>query len=454
VSPAPDTRNATDSTDVLVVGAGVAGLACARDLLAAGVGVRVLEAGDAVGGRMRADRVEGFVVDRGFQVVNTSYSYPQLRRRLTLGDLRLRPFTPGVLVQGPSSRLRFSDPTPRPRTLPDLLPGRLAGQRDLAALGVLSARAMLSPPGRLKRRADTTTRTALADAGFSEAFVEGFFRPFLSGIFLEDDLETSARMFHLVWRSMLRGTLCLPTEGVGAVPRALAAALPPGTVRLESPVAGLTDDGVLTAEGREIPARSVVVATGPGSVPGLLPEVALPDYRTVTTYYHVAPRSPLGEPTLLVDTRRRFLNTCVLSDVAPEYAPPGHALVATSVLDEGEAGRESGEERAGRGDQEIRESLEGREGWEGREGRAGREGQVRAAVGEAYGTGTDGWTLLAVRRVEDALPAMPPPQPLTRTARLAPGRYVCGDHRATGSVQGALASGARAAREVLSDLRG
>ncbi|MDX2777435.1 NAD(P)/FAD-dependent oxidoreductase, partial [Streptomyces caniscabiei] len=330
-----------DATDVLVVGAGVAGLACARDLVAAGVGVRVLEAGDEVGGRMRSDRVEGFVVDRGFQVVNTSY--PQLRRRVTLKDLRPRPFTPGVLVHGPSGRLRFSDPTRRPRTLSDLLPGRLAGPRDLAALGLLSARDMLSSPRRLKRVADTTTRTALADAGFSETFVESFFRPFLSGVFLEDDLETSARMFHLVWRSMLRGTLCLPAEGVGAVPRALAAALPQGAVRLESPVAGLTDYGVLTAGGREIPARAVVIATGPGSVGVLLPEVALPGYRTVTTYYHVAPRSPLGEPTLLVDTRRRFLNTCVLSDVVPGFAPPGHALVATSVL-----GREED-----RGDQRV-----------------------------------------------------------------------------------------------------
>ncbi|MDX2777285.1 FAD-dependent oxidoreductase, partial [Streptomyces caniscabiei] len=88
-----------------------------------------------------------------------------------------------------------------------------------------------------------------------------------------------------------------------------------------------------------------------------------------------------------------------------------------------------------------------------REGREARERRIRAALGEAYGTGTEGWTLLTVRTVEDALPAMAPPQPLTRTTRVAPGRYVCGDHRATGSVQGALASGARAAREVLRDLR-
>ncbi|MFD3729123.1 NAD(P)/FAD-dependent oxidoreductase [Streptomyces sp. NPDC058671] len=409
---------AQDVTDVLVVGAGVAGLACARDLLAAGLDVRVVEAGDEVGGRMRSDRVEGFVVDRGFQVFNTSY--PQVRRRLALRHLRLRPFTPGVLIHGPAGRLRFTDPTRRPRTPPDLLPGRLAGTRDLAALAVLSARDMLAPPGRRKRRADTTTRTALADAGISDAFVERFFRPFLSGVFLEEDLETSARVFHLVWRSMLRGTLCLPTAGVGAVPRALAAALPHGAVSLESPVAGLTDEGALTAAGRDIPARAVVVATGPGAVTTLLPGVDLPGHRIVTTYYHVAPRSPLGEPTLLVDTRRRFLNTCVLSDVVPSYAPPGHALVATSVL-----GRDT----------------------------QGREREVRAALGEAYGTGTDGWDLLTVRTIEDALPAMPPPQPLTRTTRVAPGRYVCGDHRATGSVQGALASGARAAREVLRDLR-
>ncbi|MGP3775842.1 NAD(P)/FAD-dependent oxidoreductase [Streptomyces sp. SDT5-1] len=406
-------------SDVLVVGAGVSGLACARDLLSAGVDVQVLEAGDAVGGRMRSDRVDGFVVDRGFQVCNTSY--PQVRRRVPLRRLGLRPFTPGVLVHGPHGRLRFSDPTRRPRTLPDLLPGRLAGPRDLAALGVLSARDMLTPPRLLKRSADTTTRTALADAGISDEFVQRFFRPFLSGVFLEDELETSVRMFHLVWRSMLRGTQCLPITDVGALPRALAADLPPYVVRLETPAAGLTDNGVLTAAGREIPARAVVVATGPGAVPGLLPGVTPPAGRVVTTYYHVAPRSPLGEPTLLVDTRRRFLNTCVLSDVVPAYAPPGHALVATSVL-----GRDT----------------------------AGREREARAAAGEAYGAGSDGWDLLTHRTVEEALPVMTPPLPLTRTTRVSPGRYVCGDHRATGSVQGALASGARAAREVLDDLRG
>ncbi|MGW3136410.1 NAD(P)/FAD-dependent oxidoreductase [Streptomyces sp. NPDC001139] len=403
--------------DVLVIGAGVAGLACARDLLAAGLEVGVVEASDAVGGRMRSDRVEGFVVDRGFQVFNTSY--PQVRHRLTLRDLGLRPFTPGFLAHTRQGRLRFSDPTRRPRTLPDLLPGRLAGPRDLAALGLLSARDMLAPVRLVKRSRESTTRTALADAGFSEEFVERFFRPFLSGVFLEDELETSSRFFHLVWRSMLRGTLCLPTAGIGAVPRALGGALPTGTVRLETAVTGLTDAGAVTDDGAELPARAVVVATGPGPAGRLLPGLELPGYRTVTTYYHVAPRPPLAEPTLLVDERRRFLNTCVLSEVVPDYAPAGSALVATSVLGE-DAGK--------------------------------REAAVREAVAEAYDADTGGWDLLTSRTIQEALPAMPPPQPLSRTSRVGPGRYVCGDHRSTGSVQGALASGARAAREVLRDL--
>lgn len=403
--------------DALVIGAGAAGLACAHDLLAAGLDVQVVEASDVVGGRMRSDRVGEFVVDRGFQVFNTSY--PQVRRRLLLRRLGLRAFTPGFLVHTEEGRVRFSDPTRRPRSLPDLLPGRLAGPRDLAALGLLSARDMLAPVRLVKRSQDRTTRTALADAGFSEGFVERFFRPFLSGVFLEDGLETSSRFFHLVWRSMLRGTLCLPTAGIGAVPAALAAPLPTGAVRFETPVTALTDDGAVTADGTELPARTVVVATGPGPAPGLLPGLELPAYRTVTTYYHVAPRSPLGEPTLLVDERRRFLNTCVLSDVVPQLAPRGSALVATSVL-----------------------------GTDGEQ----REGAVREAVAEAYGTDTAGWDLLTTRTVPDALPAMPPPLPLSRTTRMARGRYVCGDHRATGSVQGALASGARAAREVLRDL--
>ncbi|MFE5536619.1 FAD-dependent oxidoreductase [Streptomyces sp. NPDC056492] len=410
----PDGRDA----DVVVIGAGVAGLACAADLLAAGVRVSLLEAADTPGGRVATDRVRGFTTDRGFQVLNTAY--PQVKRRLKLRALRLRPFTPGVLVHTGDGLRRFTDPTRRLRDSRDLLPGRLAPARDLAALGVLSARDMLAPAARLRGRQDGTTLTALADAGFSPAFVEAFFRPFLSGVFLEDELETSARFFHLVWRSMLRGTACLPADGMGAIPAQLASALPGSVVRTATPVASLTPDGVLLADGADLAAAAVVVATGQSAAARLLPGLAVPRARTVTTLYHAAERSPLAEPTLVVDGGRRFLNTCVLTEVHPGYSVDGRALVSTSVL--------------------------------GAPGPAD-EAAVRVALGHVYGADTGSWEAVHRVTVRDALPAMTPPWPLSRSTRFSPGRYVCGDHRATGSLQGAMASGARAAREVLMDLR-
>ncbi|MFB7462282.1 NAD(P)/FAD-dependent oxidoreductase [Streptomyces sp. NPDC056224] len=412
-------RDRGGSRDVIVIGAGAAGLACAADLLAGGLDVGLLEAADQPGGRMRTDRVSGFVVDRGFQVLNTAY--PQVKRRLALRPLRLRAFTPGVLVHSGGGRLlRFTDPTRRPRESRDLLPGRLASARDLTALGLLSAQDMLLPPRWLRARPDRTTLTALAEAGLSAQLVETFFRPFLSGVFLEDRLETSSRVFHFVWRSMLRGTLCLPADGIGAVPAQLAGRLPPGVLSTGTPVARLTDEGVALADGTHRRARAVVVATNQTAAVRLLPALAVPAGRTVTTLYHAADRSPLREPTLLIDTRRRFLNTCVLSEVHSGYAPDGRALISTSVLGAPDPTEEA---------------------------------VVRAALAEAYGSDTDAWELVHRHTVRDALPAMAPPLPLIRTTRIGPGRYVCGDHRATGSLQGALASGTRAAREVLADLR-
>jgi phytoene dehydrogenase-like protein len=398
---------------VVIVGAGVAGLACALDLTAAGVPVQILDASDGVGGRMRTDRRGGFLLDRGFQVFNTSY--PQVKRRINLPALQLRPFTPGVLLHTGDRRLRFADPTRQLTSAADLLRGRLAGPSDAIALARLCAADMLLPVSLIKRQPDRATFAALTEAGISPALCELLFRPFLAGVFLEDELETSGRFFHLVWRSMLRGTLCLPRRGIQAVPEQLAGALPAGTVRLETAIRTLTEDGAALADGTEIPARAVIVATGAAEAAVLLPGLSVPATRTVTTFYHAAPSSPLAEPTLLVDTERKILNTVVLTEVTPSYAADRRALVAASVL--GDA--------------------------------SGREPEVRARIGEMYGTDTSGWEHLGTYPVHGALPAMPAPHPLSRPARIAPRRYVCGDHRATGSVQGAMASGTRAARAFL-----
>ncbi|MBM9617347.1 NAD(P)/FAD-dependent oxidoreductase [Streptomyces zhihengii] len=409
----------SSAPDTVVVGAGLAGLACALDLCRAGLRVRLLEASDGVGGRMRTDRKDGFLLDRGFQVFNTAY--PQVKRRVSLRPLRLRPLTPGVVAHTPAGPVRLTDPTRRPREAAALLPGRGLSARDLAALGALTARDTFPPARLLTRGADRTTLSALHRAGLSEQAVDDLLRPFLAGVFLESGLTTSARFFHLVWRSMARGTLCLPAEGIGAVPAQLAARLPDGVLRLDTPVEAVTDSGVLLADGRELPAANVVVATDPATAGRLVPGLDVPATRTVTTYYHAAERSPLDEPTLMVDSTLAVLNTCFLTEAVPGYAPPGTSLISTSVLG---------------GD------------------RPGAEEAVRRRLADLYAADTRDWLSVATFTVSGALPAMPPPWPLSRTTRVAPGRHVCGDHRATGSVQGALASGTRAAREVLAGVVG
>jgi phytoene dehydrogenase-like protein len=148
--------SARSGNRAVVVGAGLAGLACAADLIAGGVTVRLLEAGDAVGGRMRTDRRGGFLLDRGFQVFNTSY--PQVRRRIDLRALQLRAFTPGMLLHTSGGRVRFADPSRQPRQSKDVLAGRPGKHRDLAALAALTARDMLEPASRIRHRRDQDTR--------------------------------------------------------------------------------------------------------------------------------------------------------------------------------------------------------------------------------------------------------------------------------------------------------
>ncbi|MBP0450732.1 FAD-dependent oxidoreductase [Kitasatospora sp. RG8] len=403
------------AAEVIVVGAGLAGLACALDLTAAGREVLVLEAADDVGGRMRTDVVQGFRLDRGFQVFNTSY--PQVKRRLEPASLGLCPFTPGFLLADARGLRRVVDPTRRPGQALDLLTGRLLPLRDLAALGLLGAGDAALPTAVLRRLPETSTGRALRRAGVSRRTVDEVLAPFLAGVFLEEGLETSSRMFHLVWRSLVRGSLCLPRDGIGAVPRQLAARLPPGRLLCGTRVDRVTADGVALADGSALRAGVVVVATGMSQAARLLPGLRVPTARAVTTFYHAAPVSPLSEPTLVVDAGRQVLNTVVMSEVVPGVSPDGRALVATSVL-----GTEASEEAA------------------------------RLRAGELYGADTSGWRLLSDYRIAEALPAGPAPLALSRGTRFGPGRHVCGDHRATASVQGALASGARAAREVSADL--
>lgn len=399
---------------VIVVGAGLAGLACAVRLHQAGVPVRVLEASDGVGGRVRTDVVDGFRLDRGYQVFNTAY--PEARRVLDIDALDVRPFASGLIIQGAGARARVMLPWRHPRhALSGLLSG-VGTLRDQAALAAVTARDMALPGSRLRAAPERRTEDELRARGMSDRMIDCFLRPFLAGVLLERELDTSSRVFHLFWRSFARGTLGVPARGMGEIPRQLADRLPAEAVTLGARVTEVAPDGVRLADGTALGARAVVVATDPRTAATLLPEIEAPPMRAVTTFYHAAPRSPLREPIQVIDATGAVTDTLVLTDAAPEYSADGRALVSTSVL-----------------------------------GVVTDEPPVRARLTEIYGD-TSAWEHLATYPIPAALPAMPPPHRLREPVRVRTGLYVCGDHRDTGSQQGALVSGRRAADAVRADL--
>lgn len=279
---------------VIVVGAGLAGLACAVHLHRAGVAVRVLEASDGVGGRIRTDLVDGFRLDRGYQVFNTGY--PEAARVLDIPALRLRPFTSGVIVFREGRRERVTLPWRHPRQALSGLSARVGTPVDKAVLAALTTRDLLLPDSLVRRRggAERTTEEELRHWGASPEVVENLFRPFLAGVVLERELETSSRIFHLFWRSFVRGTIGLPALGMERIPEQLAERLPPDAVRLETAVGALTPTGVaLDGEGEmggEMEASAVVVAADPATAGRLLPGLPVPAMRPVTTFYGDARR--------------------------------------------------------------------------------------------------------------------------------------------------------------------
>jgi phytoene dehydrogenase-like protein len=405
---------------VLIVGGGLAGLACAVRLHEAGAQPLIVEASDDVGGRVRTDLVDGFRLDRGFQVYLDAY--PEAGNFLDLPRLDLRPFQPGALVYLDGRLHRVMDVFRDPRHLlaSALAPvGSLADKLRVATLRWRISRSTLED---IATRTDLTTEAYLRRAGFSRRMIDVFFRSFYGGIFLERDLRTSSRMFEFTFQMFARGSATLPAQGMQEIPRQLANRLPAEAIRRNARVTEVQPGKIKLASGEDLEGDVVVVAvdatTAARLLPGLVPKA--PDWRAVTGLYFAAERSPLREAIIALNGTGRGLinNVCVLSDVAPAYAPPGQALISISVL--------------------------------GAPAIPDLEMQIVAELEPWFGPEVRGWRHLRTDRIERALPEQPPV-----TGSLGPcfreieGIFVCGDHLTSASIEGAIISGLRTADALL-----
>jgi phytoene dehydrogenase-like protein len=423
--------------DVTIVGAGLAGLCCAARLEQAGMSVKLLEAEDAPGGRIRTDQLEGFRLDRGFQLLLTGY--PELAHSIDLKALRLRSFSKGALVWNDGRFHHFADPfrgslgnalsiaVDPVITLGDKL--RVARLRHLVNTG---------EPGNLFRKREIPTRQFLEEYGFSSKIIDRFFTPFLGGVFLERELATSSRYFQFLFRMFAFSDAVVPENGMEMLPRQLAVRLRSGTLETSVRVTALRRDGpgfvVETEKEASYPASQVVLAMDDAQVQALLGRQngrnrAVHDsvqWNRTTTFYYAATRTPIDGPLLVLNgagpSAGPVNHAVVLSQASERYAPPGAHLIAASVV--------------GRAPQTAAQIEQ-------------LERDARAQLGRWFGEDVRGWTVVAGYPIVRALPLCTRAQWQQSNPRVMEGIYACGDYREIPSIQGALASGRRAAEAVL-----
>lgn len=404
--------------DVVIVGAGLAGLSAAREIQRHGLSVIVLESSDAVGGRVRTDIVDGFQLDRGFQVMLTAY--PELQSQVDMRALDLRPFDPGALVWRNGKGHAVSDPFRKPQTLATTALAPIGSVLDKARIVLLRTRVMRRKPAALLGGQDVSTDVALRAFGFSTKIINRFFRPLFGGIQLDPHLATSRRMFDVIFRSLSEGQSVLPSRGMHALPLQMASRLSEGTVHLNSSVTSVDGTKVTLASGENISARAVVVATDGPTASSLL-GIPIVESRKVGCVYFSADTPPTKEKYVVLDGTGNgpVLNVAVISNVAPSYAPADKHLIVAAL--------------PGVTDGDL-------------------EALSRKQLRSWWGPQVDDWKHLRTYVINHGGPVQKPPFSPKQRVNLGNGLFVCGDHRDTGSIQGAMFSGRRCGEAVVQSL--
>jgi phytoene dehydrogenase-like protein len=406
----------TESVETIIIGAGLAGLSAALHLHEAGRKVLVLEAADAVGGRVRTDHEDGFLLDRGFQVYLDAY--PEAGELLDLEALDLHAFEPGALIWKKGKLRRLMDVFRRPGELFSSALQPIGTPFDKLLVAKLRRRLLRKSQDAIWSAPESTTADYLRRFGFSEGMIDLFFRGFYGGIFLEDQLVTSSRMFEFTFGMFSRGHATLPAAGMQAIPNQLATRLPAGTVRLECPVESISGS-IIRAGGQEITAGRIILATDGSTSARLLPDrFTAPRWNGTTCLYFAALEPPYLDALIALRGDRKGLinNICVPSNVAPTYAPPGETLISVSIT----------------GYQIPDVDLTGR---------------VRSELREWFGPAAADWRFLKAYHLPQSLPIEAP----GHAATLEKGGPVlaCGDFLSSASIEGAIRSGRLATDAIL-----
>ena len=402
-----------DSEPVLIVGAGMAGLACARTFHNAGVPFVLFDSDEEVGGRVRTDEVDGYRLDRGFQVLLTAY--PEAQKFLDYEALDLKACYPGSRVWFGDHFHRVADPFRHPIDGIMSLGNPIGSLLDKVRVGMMRTglRSTKSMPD------DFSTLDALGKLGFGPSMIDRFWKPFMRGVFLENELSTTVRKFEETFRLFARGDTVLPRLGIGELPNQLAGKLPQESLALGTEITKVKAGEIESFDGKRFEGKAVVLATDIDPANRLLGiEDKLGQWNAVDCLYFSLPADqlPTSEPILHLDgTGEGPVNNLTFVSTLCDCAPSGRALASTSVIGRQETERE-----------ELAQEVLGQlETW--------------------FGEGIE-WKFVKGYRIRQAVPACPvatAPDPVVN------GVHRCGDYFGLPSIDAAMRSGRETAERII-----
>ncbi|KAL7001949.1 hypothetical protein U1Q18_003097 [Sarracenia purpurea var. burkii] len=426
-------------TGVIVVGAGLSGLSAAARLSSDNIPFLLLEASDAVGGRVRTDVVEGFLLDRGFQIFITAY--PEARRLLDYEALDLQKFYSGARIYYDGRFHTVADPLRHFWDSLQTLSNPIGTVLDKFLITMTRIRVLTRSDDEILSADELSTIDLLKRIGFSDSIVDRFFRPFFGGIFFDRDLETTSRLFDFIFKCFALGDNTLPAKGISAIPEQLAAKLPSRSVLFNSRVVSIDFDSESKSESAIVTLQSgevlraelgVILAVEEPEAIKLLAgnlnrqTVQKPVRSTVCLYFSADPSQiPIRDPVLFLNGSGKGIvnNMFFATNVAPAYGPPGKALVSVSLIGLFE---DLPDENL------IAEVVRELSGWFG-------ESMVLS------------WKHLRTYRIGFAQPNQSPPTNLMKNPNVRPGLYLCGDYQTSATFDGALVSGKKAVEALLRD---
>jgi len=409
--------------DVIIVGAGISGLSCARHLMKAGIKFLILEGGNRIGGRIKSDMVNGFILDQGFQVLQTAY--PEARRQLNYDKLELNPFSPGVAVRANGKLFYISDPVRRPQDLWDTMTSPIGTIADRLRMLRLFAENRIKGSSGIFESPDLSTIEFLRSYNFSDRIIERFFKPFFAGACLDPDIMTSSRVFCYLFSIFASGDAALPANGMGEIPLQLADGIPQDKIQFGRKVESIDNGRVTLTNGQKINAKTIVIATEGPETQRLLKKPVTSVSKGERCLYFSAEIPPITKPFLILNGEGKGVinNLAIPTLTASSYSSSGKHLIAVVVLENMSMDNKS------------------------------LETSVREELSDWFGESVQNWEHIKTYGIDHALPDQSPPisNPARGGTKIQNGIYTCGEYQSVPGIQWALLSGRMTANQIIKD---